>query len=140
MLPEELALDIVTPEKRIVSMPVDEVVIPGTEGSMGVRPGHAPLLTGLDVGELMYRRGTTKHYVAIAQGFAEVLPTRVTVLAEVAERAEEIDRERAGKARDRALERLQAHDPEVDFERAQIALRKSHIRLLCSSKGGGEGS
>src|SRR5882672_10127809 len=110
MLPEDLALDIVTPEKRLVSMAVDEVVIPGTEGSMGVRPGHAPLLTGLDVGELMYRRGTTKHYVAIAQGFAEVLPTRVTVLAEVAERAEEIDRERAGKARDRALERLQAHD------------------------------
>lgn len=140
MLPEELELDIVTPEKRIVSMAVDEVVIPGTEGSMGIRPGHAPLLTGLDVGELMYRRGTTKHYVAIAQGFAEVLPTRVTVLAEVAERAEEIDRERAEKARDRALERLRAQDAELDFERAQTALRKSHIRLLCCSKGGGEGS
>jgi F-type H+-transporting ATPase subunit epsilon len=140
MLPKELELDIVTPEKRLVSMAVDEVVIPGTEGSMGVLPGHAPLLTALDVGELMYRRGTTKKYVAIAQGFAEVLPTRVTVLAEVAERAEEIDRERAEKARERALERLQTSDPEVDFRRAQMALRRSHIRLLCSSKAGGEGS
>lgn len=140
MLPKELELDIVTPEKRLVSMAVDEVVIPGTEGSMGVLPGHAPLLTALDVGELMYRSGTTKKYVAIAQGFAEVLPNRVTVLAQVAERAEEIDRERAGKARDRALERLQKPDPEVDFKRAQAALRRSHIRLLCSSKAGGEGS
>jgi F-type H+-transporting ATPase subunit epsilon len=140
MLPKELELDIVTPEKRIVSMSVDEVVIPGTEGSMGILPGHAPLLTALDVGELMYRSGTTKKYVAIAQGFAEVLPMRVTVLAQVAERAEEIDRERAGKARDRALERLQKSGPEVDFERAQNALRRSHIRLLCCEKAGGEGS
>jgi F-type H+-transporting ATPase subunit epsilon len=140
MLPKELELDIVTPEKRIVSMAVDEVVIPGTEGSMGILPGHAPLLTALDVGELMYRSGTTRKFVAIAQGFAEVLPMRVTILAHVAERAEEIDRERAEKARDRALERLQTPDPEVDFKRAQEALRKSHIRLLCSSKAGGEGS
>ena len=140
MLPKELELDIVTPEKRIVSMSVDEVVIPGTEGSMGVLPGHAPLLTALDVGELMYRIGATKKYVAVAQGFAEVLPMRVTVLAQVAERAEEIDRERAEKARDRALERLQKPDPEVDFRRAQEALRKSHIRLICCSKAGGEGS
>ena len=140
MLPKELELDIVTPEKRIVSMAVDEVVIPGTEGSMGVLPGHAPLLTALDVGELMYRSGTTKKYVAIAQGFAEVLPNRVTILAQVAERAEEIDRERAEKARDRALERLQASDAEVDFKRAQVALRKSLLRLDCSSKAGGGGS
>ena len=81
MLPKELELDIVTPEKRIVSMSVDEVVIPGTEGSMGILPGHAPLLTALDVGELMYRSGTTKKYVAIAQGFAEVLPMRRTSLS-----------------------------------------------------------
>jgi len=140
MLPKELELDIVTPEKRIVSMAVDEVVIPGTEGSMGVLPGHAPLLTALDVGELMYRRGTTKKYVAIAQGFAEVLPNRVTILAQVAERAEEIDRDRAGKARARALGRLQASDAEVDFKRAQVALRKSLLRLDCSSKAGGGGS
>jgi len=140
MLPKELELDIVTPEKRIVSMAVDEVVIPGTEGSMGVLPGHAPLLTALDVGELMYRSGTTKKYVAIAQGFAEVLPNRVTILAQVAERAEEIDRDRAEKARDRALGRLQASDAEVDFKRAQVALRKSLLRLGCSSKAGGGGS
>jgi len=138
MLPEAINLDIVTPEKRLVSQVVDEVVLPGTEGSMGVLPGHAPLLTGLDVGELMYRRGNVRHYLAVARGFAEVLGDRVTVLAEVAERAEEIDRTRAERARDRAIGRLKSRDPETDFKRAQVALEKSVIRIQVARNARGE--
>jgi F-type H+-transporting ATPase subunit epsilon len=141
MLPEAINLDIVTPEKRLVSMAVDEVVLPGSEGSLGVLPGHAPLLTALQIGELMYRRGHVRHYVAVARGFVEVLPERVTVLAEIAERAEEIDRERAERARERALTRLKGRDPDTDFRRAQFALQKALIRLQCQSKAGrGEGT
>jgi len=101
-LPESIHLEIVTPEQRLVNEVVDEVVLPGSEGSLGVLPGHTPLLTTLGIGELMYRRGTARRFLAIAWGFAEVLPDRVSVLAEIAERAEGIDRERALKARDRA--------------------------------------
>ncbi len=139
MLPEFLNLDIVTPEKKVVTLQVQEVVLPGSEGSLGVLPGHAPLLTALAVGELMYRTGTTKHYVAVAWGFAEVLPERVTVLAEIAERGEEIDRARAAAARDRAMERLKARKEETDFGRAQVALEKALVRLqvLGHLHGGG---
>jgi F-type H+-transporting ATPase subunit epsilon len=129
MLPQSLRLDIVTPEKRLVAEMVDEVILPGTEGYLGVLPGHTPLLTGLGIGEVIYRRGKVRHYVAIAWGFAEVLPDRVSVLAEIAERAEEIDRERARSARDRALQRLRGRDADTDFKRAQLALQKSIIRL-----------
>jgi F-type H+-transporting ATPase subunit epsilon len=128
MLPETLQLDIVTPEKRVVSMTVDEVVLPGRLGSLGVLPGHAPLLTDLDIGALTYRRGEERRSVAVAGGFAEVLPDRVTVLAEVAEPAEEIDVERAAKARERAEQRLKAPEAETDFERAQQAMRKALLR------------
>jgi len=138
MLPEAIQLDIVTPEKRLASVSVDEVVLPGSEGSMGVLPGHAPLLTGLDIGQLMYRKGREKHYVAVARGFAEVLGDRVTVLAEVAERAEEIDAQRAERARDRALERLRGRGPDTDFNRAQVALEKAIIRIEVARRGHGE--
>jgi len=139
VLPEFLNLDIVTPEKKVVTLQVQEVVLPGSEGSLGVLPGHAPLLTALAVGELMYRTGQTKHYVAVAWGFAEVLPERVTVLAEIAELGDEIDRERAAAARDRAMERLQARKEETDFGRAQVALEKALVRLQVSGHvhGGG---
>ena len=140
MLPESIDLDVVTPEKRLVQMAVDEVVLPGTEGSMGVRPGHAPLLTALDIGELMYRRGQERHYIAVSYGFAEVLPARVTVLATVAERAEEIDRERALRARGRATERLEKKDPDTDFKRAQVALEKAIIRIEVAAKAHGGGA
>jgi F-type H+-transporting ATPase subunit epsilon len=100
---------------------------------MGVLPGHTPLLTTLGIGELMYRRGTTRHHVAIAWGFAEVLPDRVSVLAEIAERADGVDRDRAMKARDRALARLRGRSPDTDFERAQTALQKAIIRIQIAS-------
>jgi len=131
-LPESIHLEIVTPERRLVSEVVDEVILPGSEGSLGVRPGHTPLLTTLGIGELVYRRGGDKRYLAIAWGFAEVLPDRVSVLAEIAERAEGIDRGRAAAARDRARKRLQARTSETDFKRAQIALQKALIRLQVS--------
>src|SRR6266568_7249000 len=131
-LPESIHLEVVTPDKRVVSEVVDAVVLPGTEGSLGVLPGHTPLLTTLGIGELTYSRGGARRFVAIAWGFAEVLPDRVSVLAEVAERAEGIDRERAARARDRALKRLRERTADTDFKRVQIALQKSIIRLQVS--------
>src|SRR3989442_13660717 len=97
-LPESIHLEVVTPERRLVSEDVDEVILPGSESSLGVLPGHTPLLTMLGIGELVYRRGGDRRYVAIAWGFAEVLPERVSILAEIAERAEAIDREGAARA------------------------------------------
>ncbi|HXH27868.1 MAG TPA: F0F1 ATP synthase subunit epsilon, partial [Candidatus Polarisedimenticolia bacterium] len=132
MLPEALHLDIVTPERRLVSEVVDEVVLPGVLGSLGVLPGHAPLLTTLGIGEVMFRRGPVRHYLAVAWGFAEVLPDRVSLLAEIAERAEEIDRDRAERARERALGHMKGGDPDTDFRRAQVALQKALIRLQVS--------
>jgi len=131
-LPESIHLEVVTPERRLVSEVVDEVILPGSEGSLGVLPGHTPLLTMLGIGELVYRRGGDRRYVAIAWGFAEVLPERVSILAEIAERAEGIDRERAAAARDRALRRLRERAAETDFVRAQAALQKAIIRLQVS--------
>ena len=132
-LPESIHLEIVTPEKRLANEVVDEVVLPGSEGSLGVLPGHTPLLATLGIGELMYRRGATRHRLAIAWGFAEVLPDRVSILAEIAESAEGIDRDRALKARDRAVARLAGRSPDTDFKRAQTALQKAIIRLQIAS-------
>jgi F-type H+-transporting ATPase subunit epsilon len=112
---------------------VDEVQIPGSEGYFGVLPGHTPLLASLAVGELWYRKGQEKTYLAIAYGFAEVLPDRVTILAQLAERAEEIDLERAERARARASGRLEGKS-DVDYTRARIALMKSLTRLQVSSR------
>ena len=100
-LPTSIDLQIVTPDRMLVHEQVDEVEIPGVDGYFGVLPGHTPLLASLAVGELWYRKGQEKTYLSIAFGFAEVLPDRVTILAQLAERAEEIDVERAEAARDR---------------------------------------
>lgn len=123
-----------TPDRLLVRERVDEVEIPGSEGYFGVLPGHTPLLAALAVGELWYRKGQDKFYLSIAFGFAEVLPDRVTILARVAERAEEIDVDRAQAARQRAEERLSQSKPEIDFERARIALVKSLARLQVSAR------
>jgi F-type H+-transporting ATPase subunit epsilon len=131
MLPEAIRLEIVTPERRLASEQVDEVILPGSQGYLGILPGHAPLLTTLGIGYLVYRKGNVRHYLAISWGFAEVLPGRVSVLAEVAERAEEIDQVRATKARDRALGRLSGGGEGQVFEidRARAALEKALSRL-----------
>ena len=130
-LPTSIDLQILTPERMLVHAQVDEVQIPGINGYFGVLPGHTPLLAALKVGELWYRIGQQKTYVAIAYGFAEVLPDRVSILARLAEKAEEIDIERAQAAHKRASERLQQSD--TDFERAGVALAKSITRLQVAS-------
>jgi F-type H+-transporting ATPase subunit epsilon len=133
-LPTSITLEIVTPDRALVTEQVDEVQIPGAEGYFGVLPGHAPLLATLQVGELWYRIGQEKHYLAIAFGFAEVLPDRVTILAQIAERAQEIDLARAEAAKARAQERLADPRAAADFERARIAMMKSLIRLQVASR------
>ena len=135
-LPTKLTLEIVTPERALVTQQVDEVELPGAEGYFGVLPGHTPLLAALQVGELWYRVGQERHYLAIAFGFAEVLPERVTVLAQIAERAQDIDVDRAERARKRAEEQLAqvSKQTDVDFERARIALMKSLIRIQVAAR------
>ena len=138
-LPTTLELHIVTPDRPVVKEQVEEVEIPGVDGYFGVLPGHTPLLAALAVGELWYRKGQDKTFLAIAYGFAEVLPERVTILAQLAERAEEIDLERAERARSRASQRLESK-LDVDYMRARIALAKSLTRLQVSSRiGSGAG-
>ncbi len=132
-LPTKLPPEIVTPDRSLVHEEVDEVQLPGAEGHLGVLPGHTPLLATLAVDELWYRIGEEKHYLAIAGGFGEVLPDRVTVLAQVAERAQDIDVGRAEAAKQRAEERLNK-TVDVDFERARIALLKSIIRSRVASR------
>jgi F-type H+-transporting ATPase subunit epsilon len=133
-LPTHLTLEIVTPDRSVVADRVDEVEIPGADGYFDVLPGHTPLLAMLQVGELWYRKGSERYYLSIAFGFAEVLPDRVTILAELAERADEIDAARAEAARRRAEERIAKPAPEIDFERARIALMKSMVRLQVSTR------
>jgi F-type H+-transporting ATPase subunit epsilon len=133
-LPTHIDLQILTPDRLLVRERVDEVEIPGSEGYFGVLPGHVPMLASLSVGELWYRKGEEKVYLAIALGFAEVLPDRVTILARLAERADEIDVERAEAARRRAEERLARPQSDIDYERARIALTKSLMRLQVSAR------
>src|SRR5687767_5008548 len=114
-LPTHIDLQIVTPDRLLVHEQVDEVEIPGSEGYFGVLPGHTPLLASLAVGELWYRKGQEKFYLSIAFGFAEVLPDRVTILARLAERAEEIDVERAESSRQRAQERITQPKSDIDY-------------------------
>src|SRR5256885_8306630 len=133
-IPTKLTLEIVTPDKSLVRDEVDEVQVPAAEGYMGILPGHTPLLALLKVGELWYRKGSEKFYLSVAFGFVEVLPDRVTILAQLAERPEDIDRDRAERARRRAEERMAKPMPEIDFERARIALMKSMVRLQVASR------
>jgi F-type H+-transporting ATPase subunit epsilon len=138
MLPESIELIIVTPERQLLREAVVETTLPGADGCLGILPGHAPLITELGIGELIYRaRGASETgHLAIISGFAEVLGDRVTVLAETAERPEEIDITRAEEAKKRAEQRLAeaASDPNVDWGRAAIALERSLIRIQVARK------
>jgi len=131
----QIHLDVVTPERLVFSEVVDEVILPGSEGYLGVRPGHVPLMVGLGVGELFWRRGSREDRMAMAMGYAEVLPDRVVVLAETVERAEEIDTERASRARQRAEDMLDGKlDKQVDFDKARAALLRAVTRLSVAAK------
>jgi F-type H+-transporting ATPase subunit epsilon len=131
-----LLLELTTPTRLVVSEEVDEVVAPGSEGYFGVLPGHAPFLTTLGAGDLMYRRGTLEHHLAVSGGFAEVRDDRVIVLADTAERPEEIDRARAERARQRAEQLLggTVRDEEVDYESCSAALARAQARLQVSAR------
>ena len=133
-LPTALQLQIVSADRSLVNETVDEVEIPGADGYFGVLPGHTPLLALLGAGELWYRHGNERTYLSIAFGSAEVQPDRVTILAQVAERAEDIDAARAEAARRRAEERLSSAATDMDFERARVALLKALIRLQVASR------
>ena len=122
-------LEIVTPEKRVVDTTAEEVQIPGKNGYLGVLPGHAPLITELAVGEITFRSQAKDEHLAVAWGFAEVLPDKVTILAETAERPSEIDVERARKSKERAEQRLTSGDTTVDVDRALEAIHKAEARL-----------
>jgi len=142
MVPESIELIIVTPERQLVRENVAEVVLPGAAGELGVLPGHAALITELGIGELTYRRADSAPIggIAIIQGFAEVLGDRVTVLAETAERAAEIDLARAEAAKARAEKRLTAGDPNIDWDRAVVALQRALIRIQIVRKYHGASS
>jgi F-type H+-transporting ATPase subunit epsilon len=127
-------LEIVTPEKKVVETRADEAQIPGKNGYLGILPGHAPLVTELGVGEIIYRQDANEQRLAVAWGFAEVLPDKVTILAETAERPSEIDVERARKAKERAEQRLMSGDTTVDVDRALDALQRAEARLDVATK------
>jgi F-type H+-transporting ATPase subunit epsilon len=122
-------LEIVTPSRLLVKDAAEEAQIPGLSGYLGILPGHAPLITELAVGVITYKANGATHTLSVAWGFMEVLPDKVTILAEAAERPQEIDTERAVKAKDRAEQRLKSNDPEIDFTRAEDALQRAETRL-----------
>jgi F-type H+-transporting ATPase subunit epsilon len=132
---ETIELEIVTPEKQVVRDQVDEIQIPGKAGFLGVLPGHAPLITELAVGEISYRKSGQTTYLSVAWGFAEVLPNKVTILAETAERAEDIDVARAQQALQAAQTRLAAADSEEKVDRELAAVRRAETRIDVAAKG-----
>jgi F-type H+-transporting ATPase subunit epsilon len=137
MLPENIELEIVTPERHLLHDSVQWVEIPGREGYLGVLPGHAPLITELGVGVLNYRKGGETRFLSIIEGYAEVLPDRVIVLAEISERAEEISVERSREAAERAkAEIAKTTTGDEEWQRATFALQRAVVRLQAASKTG----
>src|SRR5271170_7425563 len=127
-------LEIVTPEKMVIRDVAEEIQIPGKNGYLGILPGHAPLITELAVGEITYRKSASTHHLAVAWGFAEVLPEKVTILAETAERPEEIDVKRAAEDKRRAEELLKTGTTEEDFTRAEGKLQRAETRLQVAQR------
>jgi F-type H+-transporting ATPase subunit epsilon len=126
---DAIELEIVTPDKQVVRESVEAIEIPGKAGYIGVLPGHAPLITELTIGEISYKRNGNTEHLSVAWGFAEVLPDKVTILAQTAERAQDIDVKRAAEAKARAEAALQKADPDLDFEATLNALKRAEVRL-----------
>ena len=137
-MPDSIALEVVTPEREVVRETVAEVQVPGLNGYLGILPEHTPLLTQLGIGMLSYKKGTETRYVSIIGGFAEILANRVTVLANAAERAEEIDVERARTALAMAEKQLTVSgaDPATAWEEVQESLTRARTRLEVASRAG----
>jgi len=127
-------LTVVTPERAIVHERVDELQIPGAAGYFGVLPGHAPLFSELKIGEVSYRQGDRWFYISVAWGFVEVQPDQVRILAETAERAQEIDIDRATRAKERAEQRIAKGGSDIDYKRALIALERALIRIQVAGR------
>jgi F-type H+-transporting ATPase subunit epsilon len=132
---DRLILQIATPDRLVLSETVDEVVLPSVEGYMGVLPGHAPLLAKLDAGEISYRVGDRRRYLAVSGGFAEVQRTRVEVLATTCEPAEEIDVPRAQRAKEQAESRIRSNPAETELEIAAASLKRAVARLRTYERG-----
>ncbi len=133
---ETLNLQIVTPDKRLVDEDVEQVQMPGRNGYLGILPQHAPLITELGPGELSYTQSGKTSYLAVSWGFAEVLPDKVTILADAAERPEDIDVKRAQEAKTRAEEALRKQDPELDYDATLLAQRRAEVRLEVAGRAG----
>jgi len=133
---DSIDLEIVTPERKILTVHASEVVVPGVEGYFGVLPGHAPFLTRLGVGEISYKDSTGTHYLAAADGVVEVLPNRVTILARLCETAREIDVERAREAKRRAEDAMKqaAKLSDQDMLMIELSLKKALTRLLVADR------
>jgi len=132
MAEDTFQLDVVTPQRLVISEQVNEMTAPGSEGEFGVLPGHTPFLATLRFGELWYRKGHVDHFLAVGPGFAEVRPDRVTILVDVAEPAGEIDVSRAQAARAKAEEHLRRADSNV--EAALIEMQRAEVRLEVAKK------
>jgi F-type H+-transporting ATPase subunit epsilon len=130
----KIDLTVVTPERAIVHEQVDELQIPGAAGYFGVLPGHAPLFSELKIGEVAYRQGDRWFFLSVAWGFVEVQSDHVRILAETAERAQEIDVDRATRAKQRAEQRIAKGGTDIDYARALVALERALIRIQVSTK------
>lgn len=141
MLPAAIELEVVTPERHVLAETVQSVEMPGKEGYLGILPGHAPLLTELGIGTLSYVKGAETRYLTVIHGYAEVLPDRVIVLAEISERAEEINVERTRAAEGDARAKLaKSVAGEKDWEEASLALERALVRLQTATKAGASGA
>ena len=135
MAEKELLLEVVTPDRLVLSTEADVVVCPGVEGQFGVLAGHIPFLSALEIGEMYYRKGGQTEYLAVSGGFAEVTGTKVTIVAEAAEKGREIDVERVMRAKERAEKRLAAaKTADIDWARAEAALRRSMVRAKVAGR------
>ncbi|MDP3183106.1 MAG: F0F1 ATP synthase subunit epsilon [Desulfobaccales bacterium] len=135
MAEKQLLLEVVTPDRMVLSTEAEVVVCPGVEGQFGVLVGHVPFLSALEIGEMYYKAGGKTEFLAVSGGFAEVTGTKVTIVAEAAEMGREIDAERARRARERAEKRLAAAKTEaIDWVRAEASLRRSVIRMKVAGR------
>ncbi|HMV49048.1 MAG TPA: F0F1 ATP synthase subunit epsilon [Blastocatellia bacterium] len=132
---DKLNLEVITPERRVLSEAVDEVVVPGLGGELGILPEHTPLISQLQTGVLVYRQGADRKQLHVSGGFVEVQPDRVSVLSDVAEKPEEIDLERAQRAKEQAERELKSQGEDVDFRSAEQKLQRALTRIQLAGKG-----
>jgi len=132
---DKLYLEVITPEKLALREEVDEVIVPGLDGELGILPDHTPLISQLKTGILSYRQGAQSRRMHVSGGFVEVASDRVSVLSDVAEKPEEIDLERAQRAKERAERRLASRGEDVDFPRAELKLQRAMARIQLGGRG-----